>query len=458
MDEMRAHKGHCLVLPFPAVGHMNPILQFSKRLQHKGLKVTLATTCFIFNTAHKISDSIAIETISDGYDEGGIAQAESSEAYWTKFKKVGSETLGQVIDKLRAVGCPIDCIIYDPHLPWVLDVAKSFGLVGAAFLTQSCAVSNIYNLVYHKLLKLPIPQSNILVPGLVPLEPLDMPSFIYDPGSYPAFLEAVLNQFSNIDKADWVLCNTFYKLEKEVVDFMGKQLRLRTIGPTIPSFYLDKRLQDDKDYGLNVFKPSTSTCTKWLNERQKGSVVYVSFGSLAELGGEQLEELVCGFREANHYFLWVVRESEQAKLPKYFVEETQEKGLVVPWCPQVEVLAHEAIGCFVTHCGWNSTLEALSLGVPLVAMPRWTDQTTNSKYICDVWKVGVRPRPDEKGIVRREAIERCIKEVMEGDIAKDINKNASRWRDFAREAADEGGCSDKNIDEFVANLESQRKS
>ncbi|KAM7497044.1 hypothetical protein LguiA_021458 [Lonicera macranthoides] len=458
MDEMRAHKAHCLVLPFPAVGHMNPILQFSKRLQHKGLKVTLATTCFIFNTAHKISDSIAIETISDGYNEGGIAQAESSEVYLKKFKKVGSETLGQVVDKLRALGCPIDCIIYDPILPWVLDVAKSFSLVGAAFFTQSCAVSNIYNLVYHKLLKLPIPHSNILVPGLVPLEPLDMPSFIYDPGSYPAFLEVVLNQFSNIDKADWVLCNTFYKLEEEVVDFMGKQLRLRTIGPTIPSFYLDKRLQDDKDYGLNFYKPSTSTCTKWLNERQKGSVVYVSFGSWTELGGEQMEELVCGFREANHYFLWVVRESEQAKLPKYFVEETQEKGLVVPWCPQVEVLAHEAIGCFVTHCGWNSTLEALSLGVPMVAMPRWTDQTTNSKYICDVWKVGVRPRPYEKGIVRREAIERCIKEVMEGDIAKDIIKNASRWRDFAQEASDEGGCSDKNTDEFVAYLESQRKS
>ncbi|KAM7497048.1 hypothetical protein LguiA_021462 [Lonicera macranthoides] len=454
MEEMRANKPHCLVLPFPAQGHMNPILQFSKRLQHKGLKVTLATTCFMFNTAHKISDSIAIETISDGYDEGGYAQAKSIEAYLEKFKEVGSETLGQVVDKLRALGCPINCIIYDPGLPWILDVAKSHGLVGAAFFTQSCAVGNIYYHVHQKMLKLPISHSNILVPGLVPLEPSDLPSFIYDPGSYPAIYEGVVNQFSNMDKADWVLCNTFYKLEKEVVDSMRKQWRLRTIGPSIPSFYLDKRLQDDKDYGLHVYKSSTSNCMKWLNERQKKSVVYVSFGSIAELGGEQMEELACGLREVDHYFLWVVRASEQAKLPKYFVEETLEKGLVVPWCPQVEVLAHEAIGCFVTHCGWNSTLEALSLGVPMVAMPRWTDQTTNSKYICDVWKVGVRPRPDEKGMVRQEAIERCIREVMEGEIAKDISQNASRWRDVAREATDEGGCSDKNIDEFVANLES----
>ncbi|KAM7502405.1 hypothetical protein LguiB_001309 [Lonicera macranthoides] len=458
MEEMRAHKPHCLVLPFPAQGHMNPILQFSKILQHKGLKVTLATTCFMFNTAHKISYSIAIETISDGYDEGGYAQAESIEVYLTKFKKVGSETLGQLIDKHRALGSAIDCIIYDISLPWVLDVAKSFGLVGAAFLTHSCAVGNICYHVHQQLLKLPIAHSNIMVPGLVPLEPLDLPSFIYDPGSYPAFFEGAMNQFSNMDKADWLLCNTFYKLEKEVVDAMGKQWRLRTIGPTIPSFYLDKRLQDDKDYGLNVYKPSTITCMKWLNERQKGSVVYVSFGSLAELEGEQMEELACGLKDADNYFLWVVRESEQTKLSKYFVEETQEKGLVVPWCPQVEVLAHEAIGCFVTHCGWNSTLEALSLGVPVVAMPQWTDQTTNSKYICDVWKVGVKPRPDEKGMVKREAIKRCIREVMGGEIAKDIRKNASKWRDFAREAADEGGFSDKNIDEFVANLKSQINS
>ncbi|KAM7497040.1 hypothetical protein LguiA_021454 [Lonicera macranthoides] len=385
----------------------------------------------MFNTAHTISDSIAIETISNGYNEGGIAQAESVEAYSTKFKKVGSETLGQVVDKLRAQGHPIDCIIYDPALPWVLDVAKSFNLVGATFSTQSCACHSSPQ-ICHRL-------SMIL-------------------GHIRLSFETVVNQFSNMDKADWVLCNTFNKLEKEVVDLMGKQWRLRTIGPTIPSFYLDKRLQDDKDYGLNVYKPNTSACMKWLNERQKGSVVYVSFGSLAELGGEQMEELACCLREADQYFLWVVRASEQAKLPKYFVEEATKKGLVVPWCPQLEVLAHEAIGCFVTHCGWNSTLEALSLGVPMVAMPQWTDQTTNSKYIADVWKIGVRPTPDEKGIVRREAINCCIREVMEGEIAKDINKNASRWRDFAREAADEGGCSDKNIDEFVANLESRRKS
>ena len=227
---------------------------------------------------------------------------------------------------------------------------------------------------------------------------------------------------------------------------------LRTIGPTIPSMYLDKRIEDDKDYGFCIFEPNSDACMKWLNDHAKGSVIYVSFGSLAALNAEQMEELAWGLRMSNSYFLWVVRASEEAKLPKNFVEETSEKGLVVHWCPQLEVLTHEAVGCFVTHCGWNSTLEALSLGVPMVAVPQWTDQPTNAKYIMDVWKMGLKAPADEKGLVKREAIENCISEIMEGERGKEILKNAYKWKALAKEAVDQGGSSDKNIQEFVTKL------
>ncbi|CAI0390530.1 unnamed protein product [Linum tenue] len=93
-----------------------------------------------------------------------------------------------------------------------------------------------------------------------------------------------------------------------------------------------------------------------------------------------MEELCYGWKNSDHYFLWVVRASEEEKFPPSF-DPSDEKGLVVSWCPQLEVLNHESVGCFVTHCGWNSMLEALSLGVPMVAMPQWTDQGTNAKYI-----------------------------------------------------------------------------
>lgn len=227
---------------------------------------------------------------------------------------------------------------------------------------------------------------------------------------------------------------------------------LRTIGPTIPSMYLDKRLEDDKEYGFSIFKPNVDTCMKWLNERSKRSVTYVSFGSLAVFGAEQMEELALGFKRTNCYFLWVVRESEEAKLPKGFAEEISDKGLVVSWCNQLEVLAHEAIGCFFTHCGWNSTLESLSLGVPMIGMPYWSDQSTNAKFIMDVWKLGLKVRIDENKIVRQEEVERCIREIIEGEKGKEILANANKWKVLAKKAVDVGGSSDKSIDEFVSKL------
>ncbi|KAL4631959.1 hypothetical protein ACB092_04G017200 [Castanea dentata] len=449
--ENKAYRGHVLALPYPRQGHINPLLQFSKRLVSKGLKATVATTLFIHNTMQlPSSSSLQFDTISDGYDEGGFAQAGSIHAYLNRMETIGSKTLADLIIKNKNTANPIDCIIYDPFLPWALEVAKKFGIFGAAFFTQTCAVNFIYYHVHRGLLKLPITSTPISIPGLPVLELEDMPSFISVPGSCPAYFEMVLNQFSNSDKADAVLVNTFYELEPEAVDSMSKVCQLLPIGPTIPSFYLDKRPEHDNDYGLNLFVSDSSVCKNWLNTKPEGSVIYLSFGSMASLSNKQMEELAFALKGSKFHFLWVVMASEEEKLPEKFVEEIGNKGLVVQWCSQLEVLSNKAIGCFLTHCGWNSTLEALSLGVPMVGMPQWTDQTTNAKYFWDVWKVGVRAKVSKNGIVEREEIEFCIKEVMEGERGKDFQKNAKKWMDLAVKAVSEGGSSDKNIDEFVA--------
>ncbi|KAL6271052.1 hypothetical protein ACE6H2_027963 [Prunus campanulata] len=344
------------------------MLQFSKRLQHKGLKVTLVTTRSVHKAMHGGAGeqspssffSIALETISDGFDEeGGSAKPESIQAYWDRFREIGSQTLAELIDKLSGSGHPADCIVYDQILPRALDVAKRVGIARAAFFTVSCAVTNIYSFVHKGRLKLPLnPDSEILLPGLPPLQPSDTPSFIYVPESYPAFLKLSVDLFSNLDKADWVFCNTFYELEQEVVDCMIKFWPLRTIGPTIPSMYMDKRYEDNKEYGLSLLKLNSDGCMKWLNAKPTGSVAYISFGSVAGLGEEQMEELGLGLRRSKSYFLWVVRASESVKLPKGFVEER----------------------------------------------------------------------------------------------AKEIRKNASKWKALAKNAVDESGSSDKNIDEFIAEL------
>lgn len=178
--ETSAHRSaHCLVLSYPTQGLINPMLEFSKRLEHKGVKATLVTTSSISKTIYKAeSSNIALEIISDGYDEGGIKQTESIPAYLERFWRVGPQTLVELLEKLSASGSPVDCIVYDSFLPWALDIAKKFGLVRAVFFTQSCAVDNIFYYVHEGLLKLPLSEPEILLPGLPPLEPQDMPSFM----------------------------------------------------------------------------------------------------------------------------------------------------------------------------------------------------------------------------------------------------------------------------------------
>ncbi|XP_062164986.1 crocetin glucosyltransferase, chloroplastic-like [Alnus glutinosa] len=117
-----------------------------------------------------------------------------------------------------------------------------------------------------------------------------------------------------------------------------------------------------------------------------------------------MEEIACGLLDCGRPSLWVIRAKENGEEEKEedklkCREELEENGMIVPWCSQVEVLSHPLLGCFVTHCGWNSTLESLVSGVLVVAFPQWTDQGTNAKLIQDVWKMGVRVTANENGNV-----------------------------------------------------------
>lgn len=227
--ENKKQKAHVLSVPYPAQGHINPILQFSKHLASKGLKATLATTLFIANSNIKPnsllpSTKVQLDTISDGYDEGGFEQAESIVAYLASMETVGSKTLDELILRHKNSPHPIDCIIYDPFLPWALDVAKKHGLVGVAFFTQNCSVNYLYYCIYHQILKIPkikcsIPVSN--PPGLEWIDQLqDMPSYVTDESSYPAYFEMIMNQFSNVHKADFFLVNSVLELEQMVRTYL----------------------------------------------------------------------------------------------------------------------------------------------------------------------------------------------------------------------------------------------
>ncbi|KAL8154553.1 mogroside I-E synthase-like [Apium graveolens] len=476
-----ASNPHVLVIANPLQGHLNPVLQFAKRLAFKGLMVTLVATSTISKSLITENGLVKIVSISDGSEDlpkqpldndtkepldgsqvesnqpskevHGSAEDKEKER-WARFQPAVSQGLIELIERHKDSCNPFRVLIYDSMMPWCLDIAHQQSLKGASFFTQSCIVSLLYFQTYAGTLQLPTNGSVVSVPQLsVPLQLHDLPSFIYDTGSNPAILKYISDQFSNFKEADWLLFNTFDKLENEVVNWMAEQWSIKTIGPAIPSMYTDKRVTGDKDYDLNLFTADQDTCKNWLDTKTKGSVVYVSFGSIANLKEEQMTELAFGLSNSNIAFLWIIRASEEAKLPVNFMSEAlKNRCLIVNWCSQLQVLSHEAVGCFMSHCGWNSTLEALSLGVPVVAMPQWTDQTTNAKFIVDVWKMGVRVKVNEKEIATREHIEACLKEVMEGEKRNELKINALKFKEFAKAAMDEGGSSDNNISKFISSI------
>ncbi|XP_060173762.1 mogroside IE synthase-like [Lycium barbarum] len=446
MEEI-TNKAHVLVLPYPIQGHINPMVQFSKRLASRGVKVTLVTIDYVSKNMPKEFGSIKIESIPHDDDP---PQSVDKSLEW--LLALLSKSLGAIVEKLSDSEYPVKVLVYDSIIPRPIDLAHQLGLKGAAFFTQSCSLSAIYYHMDPETSKVPLDGSVVTLPSLPLLEKEDLPSFIYESDLYPSLTRIIFSQNIHFKKADWLFFNTCDVLEKEVIDWLRTQYPIKTVGPTIPSMYLDKRLKEDKEYGLSLFKPNSETCVKWLDSREIGSVVYVAFGSLASLGEQQMEELAWGLMTSNFHFLWVVRTSEENKLPNEFMLKLSERGLIVNWCPQLDVLVHQSVGCFFTHCGWNSTLEALCLGVPMVAMPQWSDQPTNAKFISDVWQTGIRVKAGEDGVVNRDEIASSIREVMEEEKGIMLKENAIKWKQLAKAAIDEGGSSDKNIEEFLSNL------
>jgi len=296
---------------------------------------------------------------------------------------------------------------------------------------------------------------SITLPGLpFSLSQRDIPSFLlqWKPTmlsfTFPAFEEQILQLDREINPT--VLVNTFEALESAALRAVDG-INMIPIGPLIPSAFLDGRDPSDSCFGGDIF-PLSNDYVTWLDSKEEKSVVYVSFGSYLELSKRQMEEIARALFDCGRPFLWVIRGKENEEEVLELGMELEKKGKIVTWCSQVEVLSHGSVGCFVTHCGWNSTMESLVSGVPMVAFPQWTDQMTNAKLVEDVWKIGVRVDHDvnEDGIVEGKKIKRCLDVVMgSGDKACELRKNSQKWMGLARDAAMEGGSSENNLRAFV---------
>ena len=411
-------------------------------------------------------DGLSFVPFSDGYDDG-IKPGDNTDNYMLEFRRCGSQTITDLVDSGAKEGRPITFIVYSLSLHWVVEVANELNLPSALLWVEPATVFLLYYYYFHgyeDIIKNSIrnPSCSIEFQGL-PSEFTgpDLPSFMDStkPHSSRA-IQIFKQQFEALEKESnpKVLVNTFDALEPEALRAIGGKFELIGIGPLVPSFFFGgKDPSNEISFGGDLFQGSED-CIQRMDTKNKGSVIYISFGTICVLSKPQMEEIAGGLLDSGRPFLWVITEKQYPEGKKEedelsCIEELEKLGKIVSWCPQMEVLSHPSLGCFVTHCGWNSTLESLVCGVPMVAFPQWIDQGTNAKLIEDVWKTGVRVKANNEGVVERDEIRRCLDLVMEdGENGEEMRRNAKKWKDLGSEAVKEGGSSEKNFKAFVNDI------
>ncbi|KAK7331006.1 hypothetical protein VNO77_25215 [Canavalia gladiata] len=454
-----------LMVSMPLQGHINPMLKFAKHLISKGVHVTIATTedgrhrmakhtRMPNDTDPKNPKKIALEFFSDGLSLD--FDRSDTETLINTIREKGSKNLNTLITKLTKVH-KYSCVIVNPFVPWAIDVVAEHGIPCALLWIQASATYSIYYRYFKGSDPFPSledPNEKVHLPGLPMFEVRDLPSFML-PSTPRQFQQVITNLFKALDKVKWILGTSFFEIEKEIVKSMNSLTPIHPVGPLVSPFLLGEK--ESNDLSVDMWNAEDS-CLQWLDKKPTSSVIYISFGSIIVLSKQHMDNIAIALMNINKAFLWVVKPAEggskenSAELPTEFLEKNKERGLVVKWCPQEKVLMHPAVACFISHGGWNSTLETLVSGVPVIAWPYWTDQPTTAVLIASVFGNGVRVKCGEDGIVGAEEIERCIREIMDGPRAAEFTKRAKEIKESARKTLQDGGISDKNVKKFISDL------
>uniref|UniRef100_A0ACD5YQ22 Uncharacterized protein n=1 Tax=Avena sativa TaxID=4498 RepID=A0ACD5YQ22_AVESA len=471
---------HFVLVPLVAQGHIIPMVDLARLLAERGARASLITTPVNAARLHGVADGarraklpleivgIPFPPADDGLPQGceNVDQVTDNDHFLPLFQAI-HRLAGPFESYLRALARRPSCIISDWCNSWTAGVASSLGIPRLFFHGPSCFYSLCdLNASTHGLHERASSSATAeaeghetyVVPGMpvrVEVTKATCVGFLDSPG-FEAFREDCLEA---IRTADGAVVNTFLDLEGQFVACyeaaLGKPVW--TLGPFCISNSRDAESMASRGRKTSV---DQSAVTEWLDAMDPGSVIYVSFGSIAQKLPKQLYEVGHGLEDSGKPFLWVVKESEAA-LPEAaewleaLEARTAGRGLVVRgWAPQLAILSHRAVGGFVTHCGWNSLLESITHGVPVVTWPHFADQFMNERLAVDVLGIGVPVGTalpvmlfgDEAVPVVRGDVARAVSELMDGgEVAEERRRKAREYGERAHRAMEKGGSSYENL-------------
>uniref|UniRef100_A0A2N9GQT2 Glycosyltransferase n=1 Tax=Fagus sylvatica TaxID=28930 RepID=A0A2N9GQT2_FAGSY len=467
---------HVVCIPVPLQGHINPMLKLAKLLHHKGFHVTFVNTEYnhkrlLRSRGPNSLDGLPnfhFETIPDGLPPSDADVSQDIPSLCESTVKTCLVPFCNLLSKLNDTSSsnvpPVTCIVSDGNMSFTLDAAHKFGIPIALFWTPSSCGFLCYMHFRHLVERglIPLKDASYLtngflesaidwIPGMKNIRLKDFPSFVRTTDVKDIVFNFMLREADRAPKALAIILNTFDPFEQDVLDALSSMLpRIYTIGPLL---LLADQIEDDylKSLGSNLWKEETG-CVEWLDSKEPNSVVYVNFGSITIMTPQQLIEFAWGLANSEKPFLWIIRpdlvEGDSAIVPPEFLIKTKDRGMFASWCPQEQILKHPSIGGFLTHSGWNSTLESVCNGVPMISWPFFAEQQTNCRYSCIEW--GIAMEIDNN--VQRDEMEKLVRELVDGEKGKEMKKKVIEWKIKAEEATKPGGSSYQNLEKLIAQL------
>ena len=456
-------------IPYLAPGHLIPLCSIATLFAARGHHVTVITTPSYAQILRKSSPSLHLHVVDFPAREAGFPDGvelmSAAKDLESSQKFHHATTLLRVPMTRFIEQHPPDCIVADFFYPWVHDLANSLRIPRLTFNGFSLFTVAAMESVRSN----PELDSNG-GPFVIPDFPRHISLCSRPPKMATTFMETLLETEM---KSDGLIVNNFAELDgEEYIQHYEKRAGHKAwhLGPGC----LAAKSGEERGEKIVV---SEEECVSWLNSKQPKSVVYVCFGSMCRFPDKQLYEMACGLEEAGHGFVWVVpekkgkeNESEEEKerwLPKGFEERNAEKGLIIRgWAPQLLILRHPAVGAFLTHCGWNSTLEAVTAGVPMLTWPVIGDQFYNERLVTEVRGLGVEVGATEwrdvgygerEKLVTGDCIQKAVRRLMDGgDEGQQIRRRVQEFADKAKESLGEGGSSHEKLSALIAHLTHRR--
>ncbi|KAK4387881.1 UDP-glycosyltransferase 86A1 [Sesamum angolense] len=429
-----------------SISHITPTLDLATNLASRGFTITYVQLEFVhhaisiahdgaedvdfFVEARQSGLDIRYTTISDGFPLEFDRNLNFDE-YWEGMIRDFLDRVDELVGSITRSDASAAAffLVADTLYTWPAAIAQKHNLVNVSLWTGAATV---FSINYH----LDLLSEN-------GHSPYRGPDVVYQvPDVVPVLMKIVVKAFEQVKNADFILCNTVQELESKCLSALNLKQPTYAIGPVNRFSDFTKAVVVEKSLWPE------SDCTHWLSSNPPASVLYISFGSIVQINKQDIVEIAHGLLLSRVNFIWILRTTDA--LPVGFQDDVKDRGLIVPWCNQNAVLSSPAVGGFLTHCGWNSVLESMWSGVPMICYPFYVDQPTNRMLVVDDWKVGIDLC--DGGRVTSEGVDNKINILMRGKSSIDLREQIKKVSKIMRNALETDGSSRRNFDQFVDDL------